>query len=48
MVVVPTGIDANGVPVGIQMTGRRWRDEQLLAIAEAIAAVTGGVPPSGF
>jgi hypothetical protein len=33
---------------GIQVIGRRWHDEQLLAIAEAIAAVTGGFrPPPG-
>ena len=42
MVDIPVGIDANGVPFGIQVIGRRWHDEQLLAIAEAIAAVTGG------
>jgi amidase len=45
MVVIPVGIDANGVPFGIQVIGRRWHDEQLLAIAEAIAAVTGGFRP---
>jgi Asp-tRNA(Asn)/Glu-tRNA(Gln) amidotransferase A subunit family amidase len=34
-------------PFGIQVIARRWHDEQLLAAAEAIAAVTGGVraPP---
>jgi amidase len=47
MVVIPVGIDANGVPFGIQLIGRRWHDEQLLAIAEAITTVTGGfrLPP---
>jgi amidase len=48
MVVIPVGIDTNGVPFGIQVIGRRWHDEQLLAIAEAIAPVTGGFrPPPG-
>lgn len=48
MVVIPVGVDANGVPFAIQPIGRRWHDEQLLAIAEAIAAVTGGFrPPPG-
>jgi len=49
MVVIPAGLDGNGVPFGVQVMGRRWADEQLLAIAEAIAAVTGGFQPSpGF
>jgi amidase len=49
MVVIPAGIDGNGVPFGIQIIGRRWHDERLLAIAEAIAAVTGGFrAPPGF
>ncbi len=47
MVVIPAGTDGNGVPLGIQVIARRWHDEQLLAVAEAIAAVTGGfrAPP---
>ena len=45
MVVIPAGIDGNGVPFGLQLMGRRWADERLLAIAEAIAAVTGGFQP---
>lgn len=49
MVVIPAGTDRNGVPFGLQVTGPRWSDERLLAIAEAIAAVTGGFqPPPGF
>lgn len=42
MVVIPIGIDANGLPFGIQLIARRWHDEHLLAIAEAITTVTGG------
>ena len=41
-VVIPAGIDATGVPIGIQIIGRRWHDKQLLAIVEAITAVVGG------
>ena len=49
MVVIPAGIDGNGVPFGVQVIGPRWADERLLAIAEAISAVTGGFqPPPGF
>jgi amidase len=49
MVVIPAGTDGNGVPFGLQLMGPRWADERLLAIAEAIAAVTGGFqPPPGF
>ena len=49
MVVIPAGLDDNGVPFGVQVLGPRWADERLLAIAEAIAAVAGGFqPPPGF
>jgi amidase len=49
MVVIPGGIDRNGIPFGLQVMGPRWADERLLAIAEAIAEVTGGFqPPPGF
>jgi amidase len=49
MVVIPAGTDGNKVPFGLQVMGPRWADERLLAIAEAIAAVTGGFqPPPGF
>jgi Asp-tRNA(Asn)/Glu-tRNA(Gln) amidotransferase A subunit family amidase len=41
MRVIPAGIDTNGVPFGIQLIGRRWHDEQLLAIAES-AGSSGG------
>lgn len=49
MVVIPAGTDVNGVPFGVQVMGPRWADERLLAIAEAVAALTGGFrPPPGF
>jgi len=47
VVVLPAGIE-QGLPVGLQFIGKRWRDEQLLAICREIEAVTGGyVPPPG-
>jgi amidase len=42
MIVIPAGTDSNGVPFAAQLIGPRWQDERLLAIAEAITAVTGG------
>jgi len=49
MVVIPGGTDTNGVPFGLQLIGRRWHDEQLLAIAEAITAGSAGFrPPPGY
>ncbi len=48
VVVIPAGTDRNGVPFGAQLIGPRWRDERLLAIAEAITAATSGFqPPPG-
>ncbi|MGZ5971252.1 MAG: amidase, partial [Polyangiales bacterium] len=45
-VVVPAAI-ANGLPIGVQLVGRRWGDERLLAVAAAVSTVTGGfrAPP---
>ena len=49
MVVIPAGLDGNGVPFGLQLMGPRWADERLLAIAEAIAPLTGGFQsPPGY
>jgi amidase len=43
-VVVPAGSDANGLPIGVQLIGRRWRDEHLLGVAAAIARLVGALP----
>ena len=49
MVVIPAGPDGSGIPFGLQLIGPRLTDERLLAIAEAIAPLTGGFQPSpGF
>lgn len=39
--VVPYTTDVNGLPIGIQLVGKRWGEARLLAIAQALAAVTG-------
>ena len=30
MVVIPAGVDNQGLPFGLQIIGRRWDDERLL------------------
>lgn len=45
-VVIPIGIQKNGLPLGIQIIGRLWSDTLLLDFAKKIAALTAGfVPP---
>ncbi len=40
-VVIPIGSDAKGLPIGLQIVGRRWHEMQLLAAAEAIDSEIG-------
>ena len=40
MVVIPAGVDSQGLPFGLQILGRRWDDERLLAIAEFLSGLT--------
>ena len=37
---VPGGFDADGLPVGVQIVGRRWRDDVVLNIGRAIERLT--------
>jgi amidase len=37
VVVFPAGRSKEGLPIGIQVVGRRWCDEQLLAVASSLA-----------
>jgi amidase len=48
VVVVPIGLSSDGLPIGIQIAGKRWGEMELLAAAEQIATVTDGYqrPPS--
>jgi amidase len=48
-IVIPLANDRNGLPIGVQVIGRRWDDERLLAIAERFSEVTGGFQrPPGY
>lgn len=48
-VVVPLGQSREGLPIGLQIVGRRWSDMQLLAIAAMLAMVIGPCRrPPGF
>jgi len=49
MVVIPAGVDSQGLPFGLQIIGKRWADERLLGIAEAVSELTGGFrQPPGY
>ncbi|MDQ3793021.1 MAG: amidase [Actinomycetota bacterium] len=49
MVVIPAGVDGQGLSFGLQILGRRWEDERLLAIAELLSGVTSGFRgPPGY
>jgi amidase len=50
VVVIPVGRTKDGLPIGIQIVGRRWSDSALLALAEKISReVTGPFcPPPGY
>jgi amidase len=36
VVVLPAGWSKEGLPIGVQLVGQRWKDEQLLAIAASL------------
>lgn len=40
-IVLPYKLDHDGLPIGVQLVGKRWDESQLLAIAKAISEVTG-------
>lgn len=42
--VVPFGFTDDGLPVGIQLVGRPWEEETLLAVGEALEAARGVFP----
>lgn len=43
VVVVPIGKDAGGLPIGMQVVGKRWDEERLLGIAQLLEAIPGVV-----
>lgn len=46
--VLPYKLDCAGLPIGLQLVGKRWDDSRLLAIAKALSPLTGGFrrPPN--
>jgi amidase len=47
--VIPIGQTNNGLPIGMQIVGKRWKEMELLAIAQQLDAVIGGFrSPSGY
>ena len=48
-VVLPLAITKEGLPIGVQVLGRRWGEPALLALAKQLALVTGPFrAPPGF
>lgn len=48
-IVLPCTPDRDGVPIGVQIVGRRWDESRLLAVAAALAPVIGGFRrPPGY
>ena len=46
---MPCGQDGNGLPIGLQLVGKRWSESRLLGIAKAIEPLTGGFRrPPGY
>ncbi|MEM8779450.1 MAG: amidase [Cyanobacteria bacterium P01_G01_bin.49] len=49
VVVIPIGQTKNGLPIGMQIVGKRWQEMELLAIAQEINQVAGNFQhPSGY
>ena len=48
-IVIPLTKDRDGLPIGVQVVGRRWHDERLLVIAQVLSEVTRGFQrPAGY
>jgi amidase len=48
-VVLPYQLDHDGLPMGVQIVGKRWSEERLLAMARAFSEVTGAFQrPPGY
>ncbi|HVQ64656.1 MAG TPA: amidase family protein, partial [Terriglobia bacterium] len=44
-VVVPMGISSEGLPIGVQIVGRPWEEERVLAIAARLEQAGGWIEP---
>jgi amidase len=46
---MPCGQDSDGLPIGLQLAGKRWSEARLLGIAGAMKPLTGGFRrPPGY
>ena len=43
---VPSGLDANGLPLGLQLIGRPFEEATLLALGAVVEQAAGHFPPS--
>jgi amidase len=49
VVVIPVGRSKTRLPIGLQVVGHRWRDEQLLNVAAALDELVGSLQtPPGY
>ncbi len=48
IVVIPIGLTKDGLPVGIQIHGKKWEDYRLLRIAKELESLTEGFIPPKF
>jgi amidase len=49
VVVLPVTLSRDGLPIGVQLVGRRWQDMDLLSAAQKIQEVIGPFqPPPGY
>nr|WP_322505949.1 amidase [Chroococcidiopsis cubana] len=49
VVVIPVGYTPDGLPIGMQIVGKRWREMELLAISQEINQVVGNFQhPPGY
>ena len=49
IVVIPIGETEDGLPIGMQIVGKRWQDMGLLAIAQQINQIVGSFKhPPGY
>ncbi len=49
VVVIPIGQTKGGLPIGMQIVGKRWRDMELLALAQKIDRIVGQLQrPPGY
>jgi amidase len=48
-VALPYKLDREGLPIGVQLVGKRWTESRLLATAHALMTITGGFRrPPGY